>query len=170
MAEISSLSFFDQPIREARASVATLTDAAPACMRARAAALAVAPVVKMSSTSSTCRMATAAGSVTVNAPRTFRRRCRGVSPAWLSVARSRISVLEASCNRQAGCVLRSDFKASAARDRAWLNPRCAYLARCNGTGITSISAGASPAICAIANAIRLPNFRAAPRTRSYFRA
>ena len=70
-----------------------------------AAARAVAPVVKMSSMSKTCFTVTAAGSETVKAPRTFRRRWRGVRPAWLSVARSRISVLEASVSRHSRMAL-----------------------------------------------------------------
>ena len=67
-----------------------------------AAARAVAPVVRMSSTSKMSFPATAAGALTENAPRTFSRRMRGVSPAWLSVARSRISALGASVSRHAG--------------------------------------------------------------------
>ena len=89
-------------IRRARARVATHTASAPASISTRDAARAVAPVVKMSSTSSTCRPATAAGSETPKAPRIFSRRCRGVSPAWLSVERKRISVLDASTRRQFG--------------------------------------------------------------------
>ena len=58
------------------------------------------------------------------------RRCRGVSPAWLSVARSRISVLAAKVSRHSGCVLRSTLSASAASTRAWSNPRSAYFDRC----------------------------------------
>ena len=60
----------------------------------------------------TCFRVTAAGSETVNAPRTFCRRWRGVRPAWLSVARSRISVLDASVSRHSGCVLPSDSSAA----------------------------------------------------------
>ena len=59
--------------RRARASVATHTLAAPAFRSACAAARAVAPVVRMSSTSSTCLPLTACASETENAPRRFMR-------------------------------------------------------------------------------------------------
>jgi hypothetical protein len=65
----------------------------------------------MSSMIRMCFIVTADGSETTNAPRTFRRRWRGVNPAWLSVARSRISVLDASRSRHSGCVLRNTASA-----------------------------------------------------------
>ena len=135
-------------MRRARASVATHTDAAPALSapgRRRG------PLRRWSK----CRRqqnvlpATAAGSETENAPRTFRRRWRGVRPAWLSVARRRISVSGASVSRHCGWVLRRDSSAWAASSRAWLKPRSACFDRCSGTGTTSISAGASAASCAM---------------------
>ena len=86
-----------------------LRPSASACAAARA----VAPVVRMSSISRTCLPVTAAGSETVKAPRTFRRRWRGVSPAWLSVARRRISVLGASVSRHSGCDLAQRTRARA---------------------------------------------------------
>ena len=88
--------------RRARASVATQTEAAPAFTSACAAARAVAPVVKMSSTQQNVFAANRCWIGNLNAPRTFSRRWRGVSPAWLSVARSRISVLGASVRCQCG--------------------------------------------------------------------
>ncbi len=157
-------------IRRARAKVATQTDSAPACNKARAAARAVAPVVRMSSIKRTCLPKTAAGSDTPNAPRTFKRRCRGVSPAWLSVSRKRISVLGASARRHAVWCLRKQAIASVARSRAWLNPRSACLDRWSGTGTTSISAGASGASCAIAWASSSPSLGATGRRRSYLSA
>ncbi len=57
-----------------------------------------------------CFDATTAGSETVNAPRTFSRRSRKVRPAWLSVARRRMSVLGASASLQQGWVLCSEAK------------------------------------------------------------
>ena len=50
------------------------------------------------------------GSETANAPRTLSRRMRGPSPAWLSVARNRISVLEASVSRHSGWLLASELQ------------------------------------------------------------
>jgi hypothetical protein len=154
----------------ARASVATHTLAAPALSSACAAARAVAPVVRMSSTSSTCLPVTACASETVNAPRRLTRLSCGSRPAWLSVARRRIRVFDARCSRHAGCVLRSSPNALSASARAWLNPRSAYLDRCSGTGTTSISAGASLASSAIAAASILPSPRAAGRSRPYLSA
>ena len=61
----------------------------------------------------------------MNAPRTFKRRWRGVRPAWLSVARRRMSVLGASVRRH--CGMRSCAGSRALRQpatRAWLKPRC----------------------------------------------
>jgi len=102
----------------ALARVATHTEAAPALTSARDAARAVAPVVRMSSMSRMCFIATAAGSETEKAPRTFNRRWRGVSPAWLSVARSRISVVDASVSRHSGWLLRNASSAATASERA----------------------------------------------------
>ena len=143
--------------RRALASVATHTESAPASINVLAAARAVAPVVRMSSTSRMCFPATAAGSKTVKAPRTFNRRCLGVRPAWLWVARSRINVLEASVSRHSGWDLPRNVSACVASDRAWLKLRCAYFDRCSGTGTTSISAGASPASWPMASASIRPS-------------
>ena len=147
--------------RRALASVATHTDAAPAFSRACAAARAVAPVVRMSSINKMCFASTAAGSETEKAARTFKRRWRGVRPAWLPVERWRIKVLDASVSRHCGCDRRTDLSAWVASERAWLNPRSAYFARWRGTGTTSISAGASSPSSAIARASIRPSMRAA---------
>ena len=63
---------------------------------------AVAPVVKMSSTSKMSRPRTASASLTWNAPRTFNLRCRGVRLAWASVARNRINAAGAIVSRHSG--------------------------------------------------------------------
>ncbi len=137
-------------VMRARASVATHTLSAPALTSAWDAARAVAPVVRMSSIIRTCRPETALEWETRNAPRTFKRRCRGVSPVWLSVARRRINVSGASVSRHLGWVMRKDASAQAASSRAWLKPRPAYFDLWSGTGTTSISEGAASASCAIA--------------------
>ena len=68
--------------RSARATVRTETDAAPACLRARAQVPPVAPVVRTSSIKRTWWPATAAGRRTRNAPATLARRLALVNPAW----------------------------------------------------------------------------------------
>ena len=62
----------------------------------------VAPVVRMSSINKMCCALTSDGSETENAPRTLSRRWRGVRPACVSVARSRMRVLGASVSRHCG--------------------------------------------------------------------
>ena len=66
----------------ARATTATATIAAPACLSILAASLHVAPVVNTSSTSSTRASFTASGRRTRNAPRTFSNRRDGAKLAW----------------------------------------------------------------------------------------
>jgi hypothetical protein len=96
--------------RCARANVATQTEAAPALSKVCAAARAVAPVVRMSSTSKMCCAVTFDGSETENAPRTLIRLWRGARPAWLPVARRRMSVLGASASRHCGWLCAKEFE------------------------------------------------------------
>src|SRR5579885_348282 len=72
--------------RSARATVKTVTDAAPARFRTLAQALAVAPVVRTSSTTRTRRPATASRLRTSKTLATFARRCAAVRPACGVVA------------------------------------------------------------------------------------
>ena len=97
----------------------------PARSSAWAIARAVAPVVKMSSIDQDVLLPRSLyRSVTLNAPRTLTRRCRGVRPAWLSVARCRTSTSRGQLSRHCGIDWRKSAKAHSASSRAWLNPRC----------------------------------------------
>src|SRR4030095_13417510 len=75
----------------ARATVTTPTVAAPASRRTRAQAPAVAPVVMMSSTRTTCRPATSPGRCAWKAPSTLSRRAAAPSAVWGAVAMRRVS-------------------------------------------------------------------------------
>src|SRR5208337_447957 len=99
-----------------RAKTSTSTRFAPARMSARDAALAVAPEVSTSSTSTTFRPFTLAPSATLNAPWTFSARCARLRPTWLWVALTLISALTS----QGFPVARATSRASMA---AWLNRR-----------------------------------------------
>ena len=76
------------------AKTSTSTRFAPALNSALEAALAVAPEVKTSSTSTTLSPRTAAPSATRNAPWTFSALCARLKPTWLRVALTRRSAAQ----------------------------------------------------------------------------
>ena len=109
------------------AKTSTSTRFAPALNSALEAALAVAPEVKTSSTSTTLRSRTTALSAIRNAPWTFSALCVRLKPTWLRVALTRRS----AARSHGFPVWREISVASAA---AWLNCRRHSRKACSGTG------------------------------------
>src|ERR1700723_1477156 len=109
------------------AKTSTSTRLAPALNSALEAALAVAPEVKTSSTSTTLRSRTTTLSAIWNAPWTFSALCCRLKPTWLRVALTRRS----AAKLHGFPVWRETSVASAA---AWLNCRRHSRRACSGTG------------------------------------
>jgi hypothetical protein len=122
----------------------------------------------MSSTSNTSRPTTAAGSTTSNAFRKFNRRCREVSPNWLSVSFTRRIAPCAARSRHSGLLLFNSPSAASAIRTAWLYPRHRSLAGNRGTATTTNSFAASPSSISTARANITPNGRARAGMRSNF--
>src|ERR1700678_2718141 len=139
------------------AKTSTSTRFAPALNSALEAALAVAPEVKTSSTSTTLRFRTAALSAVRNAPWTFSALCVRLKPTWLRVALTRLSV----AGLHGLPVWRETSVANAA---AWLNWRRHSRRACSGTGARR---SASARRSAPARAIQLAIGRASSARSEY---
>src|ERR1700722_12876554 len=110
------------------ANTSPSTRVAPALNSAREAALAVAPEVKTSSTSTTLSPRITAPSATRNAPCTFLALCARLKPPWLRVALTRRNAL-----RSHGLPVSREISAVSAA--AWLNRRRQSRKACSGTGV-----------------------------------
>src|SRR3989304_1493712 len=140
-----------------RARVRTPTALAPASSNTRAHSATVAPVVKTSSISSTCRPATAADRDSVKAPRTLARRRSASKSVCDSVGRRRRRAL-----RSTGPPHRRPTRF--ARSTDWLNPRSASRDGCRGTS-TRQSTAPTASMAEPASAKRSPSGGAHPFRR-----